>query len=326
MLFMFFILLGFFVFAMVVAIALTASPPPLMGDQRDVFGFVALKERAVDRDLPDIRFHSARDGEALPYRLYDSIGQRVLIFMHGSSYHGAGYHALARAISAAGLAKVVLPNARGHFLAGARRGDVDYIGQLEDDVADLIAHLRGAGLSGPIMLGGHSSGGGFAIRFAGGRHAALVANYLLLSPVIPASAAMRRGDAGGWASMHVRRLFGLLIFNAFGISGFNALPIIAFKKPCSLRDGTETLAYSHRLNASMHPRYRYARDLASLDGKATVLIGDQDEAVDAIALRGILESHAPRAGMTILPGVNHFGVFSDGAAISAVVEAMGAMA
>ena len=76
----------------------------------------------------------------------------------------------------------------------------------------------------------------------------------------------------------------------------------------------------------MHPRYRYARDLASLDGKATVLIGDQDEAVDAIALRGIFESHAPRAGMTILPGVNHFGVFSNGVAISAVIESMGAAA
>jgi len=32
---------------------------------------------------------------------------RILIFVHGSSYHGAGYHALASAVSLAGAAKVL---------------------------------------------------------------------------------------------------------------------------------------------------------------------------------------------------------------------------
>jgi pimeloyl-ACP methyl ester carboxylesterase len=324
MFFSFLVLIGLVFLVIAVAIALTASEPPPVRAQVDVFGFSALRKRTIVTDQPQLLFHGARDGEALAYRLYESSAERILIFMHGSSYHGAGYHELARSISVAGIAKVVLPNARGHYLSGSRRGDVDYIGQLEDDIADLIGHLRATALSGPIMLGGHSSGGGFAIRFAGGRHAVLVVDYLLLSPVIPVSPAMRDGAAGGWATMHLRRLFGLLIFNAFGISGFNALPIIAFNKPCALRDGTETLAYSHRLNASMHPRHRYARDLAALDGKAIVLIGDRDEAIDAVALRGVFESHAPRARVTILPGVDHFGIFSDCAAISAVIAAMGA--
>ncbi len=322
MLFLFLILPGLLVLLIVMAIALTASEPPSIDPSRDVFGFAALKVRALVRDAAVLSRYAARDGEALPFRLYESSANRVLIFMHGSSYHGAGYEALARSISEAGVAKVVLPNARGHYFAGSRRGDVDYIGQLEDDIADLIAHLRARGMLGPIMLGGHSSGGGFAIRFAGGRHGKLVSTYVLLSPVIPTSPAMRGGDAGGWASLHARRIFGLLIFNALGIKGFNALPVIAFNKPVDLRDGTETLAYSHRLNASMHPRYRFAGDLAALDDRAVVLIGDRDEAIDSTALRGIFAAHAPRAAFAILPGVNHFGVFNDPVAIAAIAEAL----
>jgi pimeloyl-ACP methyl ester carboxylesterase len=94
------------------------------------------------------------------------------------------HHALASAISSSGTPKVVLLNLRGHYLSGRRRDDVDYVGQLEDDLVDLT--LRGRGLSGPVTLGGHSSGG-LAIRFADARHGDLVSGYLLLSPVIPTS-------------------------------------------------------------------------------------------------------------------------------------------
>ena len=45
------------------------------------------------------------------------------------------------------------------------------------------------------------------------------------------------------------------------IRGFNVLPIVEFNKPSKYWDGTETLSYSYRLNASYHPRYRYADDV-----------------------------------------------------------------
>ena len=242
--------------------------------------------------------------------------------MHGSSYHGAGYHALASFISQSGAAKVVLPNLRGHYQSGLRRGDVDYIGQFEDDIADLIALLRRDGLQGPIVLGGHSSGGGFAIRFAGGAYKDTVSNYLVLSPIIPTSPAVRKGTAGGWANLHFRRLIGLIMLNTIGIHGFDALPIVAFNKPAQYWDGTETLSYSYRLNASYHPRYRYAADLRGLDGKALVLIGAQDESIDPEALRAVFAADAPRSPVTVLPNVNHFGIFADPAVLQKIVEWM----
>jgi non-heme chloroperoxidase len=169
---------------------------------------------------------------------------------------------------ASGAAKVILPNLRGHYQSGRRRGDVDYIGQFEDDLIDLIEFLRRKGLTGPVTLGGHSSGGGLAIRFAGGGHQNIVSRFLLLAPIIPVSPAVRDGSAGGWSRLNMRRLSGLLMLNAVGIHGFDGLSVIEFNKPEKFWDGTETLSYSHRLNASYHPRYRYSEDVRALDDKA----------------------------------------------------------
>jgi pimeloyl-ACP methyl ester carboxylesterase len=309
-----------FVGAVITAFALVASSPPKIGTPRDVFGFASLKAPATRAEMPSLSRYPARDGEQLAYRLYDSSSDRILIFLHGSSYHGGGYQALASAISVIGAAKVVLPNLRGHYLSGQRRGDVDYIGQYEDDIIDLIKFLRDKGFKGPVTLGGHSSGGGLAIRFAGGRHDGIVSSYLMLAPIIPTSPAVRDGTAGGWASLHTKRLYGLLFLNALGIHGFNALPIIAFNKPAKYWDGTETLSYSYRLNASYHPRFRYAGDLRALGDNALVLVGADDEAVDGNVLRTLLAKDAPEVQMAILPRINHFGIFSDPLALGKIED------
>jgi non-heme chloroperoxidase len=309
-----------FLTAIVAAFTLIASSPPKMKNSRDIFGFSTLNPIATGVELPSLQRYTARDGEELAYRIYDSSSDRILIFLHGSSYHGAGYHELASAISMSGAAKVVLPNLRGHFQSGRRRGDVSYIGQLEDDLIDLIQTLRQEGLQGPITFGGHSSGGGLAIRFAGGAHEGIVPNYMLMSPVIPTSPTVREGNAGGWASLHVQRLYGLLILNALGVHGYNDLPIIEFNKPAKFWDGTETLSYSYRLNASYHPRLGYADDIRALEDKAFVLVGSDDEAVDPDALRSLFASSAPRSKVVIMPHINHFRIFTDTTALRAISE------
>jgi pimeloyl-ACP methyl ester carboxylesterase len=304
------ILVGFFAAGLSAALVLVASAPPAMPKPVDVFDFASLASARAEIPLPSLRRFAARDGEELAYRYYDSDTDRILIFVHGSSYHGAGYHALASFISKSGAARVVLPNLRGHFQSGRRRGDVDYIGQLEDDMVDLITFLRGEQLSGPITLGGHSSGGGFVIRFAGGGHN-FMSSYLMLAPIIPTSPTVKGGNAGGWANLHMRRLFGLLALNVVGIHGFDALPIVEFNKPAKYRDGTETLAYSYRLNTSYHPRYRYQNDLSALGDQTLMMIGAEDQAINAHTLFAVVAENAPRARTVILPQINHLGISSD---------------
>jgi non-heme chloroperoxidase len=147
-----------------------------------------------------------------------------------------------------------------------------------------------------------------------------MSSFLLLAPILPTSPAIRDGSAGGWSSLNMRRLSGLLMLNALGNHGFDGLPVIEFNKPEKFWDGTETLSYSYRLNASYHPRYRYSKDVGALNDKALVLVGANDEAVDADALRRLFAESAPRSQVIILPNINHFGVFSDLSALKAVID------
>ncbi len=306
---------------LVTALYLITRPFPPIPEGRDVFGFASdTGTRTPTGSVPAIDRYPARDGEQLAFQFYDSTGEVILVFVHGSSYHGAAYHTLARELSDAGVAKVYLPNVRGHYLSGQRRGDVDYIGQLEDDLADLVAYIRDRGQRGPLVLGGHSSGGGLAIRVAGGEHGDLASAYLLLSPVIPLAPTTRSGDAGGWAHLHRSRLFGLLVLNAVGVTGLNGLPIIQFNKPEAFRDGTETLGYSYRLNTSFHPRYDYAADIEAMGDRFLLLIGDDDQANDPVAYEEMFPQSGAEARVMRLPGVDHLGVFSAPSALSAVQD------
>jgi pimeloyl-ACP methyl ester carboxylesterase len=314
-----------FVAGLVTAFVLVAAPEPRIAEPKDVFGFATPRQSQTAIEPPKLQRYPARDGEQLAYRFYDSTAQRILIFIHGSSYHGGGYHALAAALSLGGAAKVVLPNLRGHYMSGQRRGDIDYIGQYEDDLDDLIKVLRDQGLTGPITLGGHSSGGGLAIRFAGGAHAADVSSYLILAPAVPRSPALRAGTAGGWAVLNFKRLFGLIALNMIGLHGYNGLPIVAFNKPPQFWDGTETLSYSYRLNASYHPRVNYDADIRALPPQTLVLVGANDESIDPDALRVLITADAPAAQMKILLGINHFGVFSEPAALNVAADWLGTL-
>jgi non-heme chloroperoxidase len=304
-----------------VAIVAIALPFPQMPPETDVFGFAVEGEKSV-KEMPPLQQFRARDGDALSYRFYDAPSERILIFIHGSSYHGGGYDDLATYVSAAGAAKVVLPNMRGHYFSGRRRGDVEYIGQYEDDIVDLIRELRRQGHMGPIILGGHSSGAGFVLRFAGGPgpKQEAIAGYIALAPIIPRTAAVRGGDAGGWNVIDLPRILGLVALNAVGVHGFDGLPIIAFNKPASAWNGTETLAYSWRLNTSYHPRNDYASDVKAMPANALILVGDKDEAVDGAALLGLLKDAGYNGGAEILKQTTHFGIFHDAEALRRVAE------
>ena len=106
----------------------------------------------------------ARDGTAMNVRVREGSGPLVVI-IHGSGGHGAAYDWLAAELAKTG-AGVLLPDLRGHYGTDGPRGDVRYIGQFEDDLADLVAGYRRPGQK--LVMVGHSSGGGLVIRFAGG--------------------------------------------------------------------------------------------------------------------------------------------------------------
>ena len=261
-------------------------------------------------DMPALQNYTARDGTSLDYRYYPSDSDKVLILLHGSGWHSQQFFPLAQYISEQGLAQVVTPDLRGHGVKPQRRGDIDYIGQFEDDLADLIAQLKQDMQVGRVIMGGHSSGGGLALRFAGGEHGHLADSYMLLAPFIYYNAPTTRPNAGGWAKPYTGRIIGLSMLNNIGIYGLNHLTTIEFNMPPEVRNGTETLAYSYRLNTSFAPR-DYAKDLSALTQPLLLLAGSKDETMFADKYQALITKHAvnsQRAEVKVLPGLSHMGI------------------
>src|SRR5690606_7839968 len=94
-------------------------------------------------DLPAHSTFAARDESKLNYRLYGdpAAAQRIVLLLHGSGWHGMQFHSMARHIAESSASIVAVPDLRGHGPAPTRRGDLDHIGQFEEDLADLIGHL-----------------------------------------------------------------------------------------------------------------------------------------------------------------------------------------
>lgn len=250
-----------------------------------------------------------RDGYELHLRRYaaQSDGAPLLVLVHGSGWHGLQFDDLAQDLSQ--QAEVIVPDLRGHGTAPGRRGDVDYIGQFEDDLADLIAATRANGQK--VVLAGHSSGGGLVVRFAGGQHGDLIDSAVLLAPFLHHTAPTMRPDAGGWSQILLRRIIGLSMLNTARITALNHLTIVQFNMPKQVLDGplgdTATTAYSYRLNTSFAPRGKYQDDIAALP-HFLLIAGADDDAFFADKYEPVMSKANSNGSYLIVEGVNHLDI------------------
>jgi alpha-beta hydrolase superfamily lysophospholipase len=268
---------------------------------------LAFNELKLDyAHLPELQEFEARDGVRLTFRHYPSQSNTIVIFLHGSGWHSQYFLPLAQFLSAQGAAQVYTPDLRGHGPKPARRGDVDYTGQLEDDLADFLDMIQQTHPQARLVVGGHSSGGGLAIRFAGSRYGNRAHAYLLLAPFLKYNAPTIRANSGGWARAYTLRIIGLTMLNNIGIHWLDYLPAIDFNMPEAYRDGTETLVYSHRLNTAYAPR-NYKTDLAAITQPLLVLAGTADDAFIAEEFEPVISKYTD-ARVELLEDVTHMGV------------------
>jgi non-heme chloroperoxidase len=257
--------------------------------------------------LPQLKTFVARDGKQLPYRFYPNRSDRVMILLHGSGWHSRYFLPLAEFISSTGLATVYTPDLRGHGHTPERRGDIDYIDQLEDDLSDFVAMVRRDNPDSVLVIGGHSSGGGLAIRFAGSKYGRQADAYMLLSPWLKYNAPTIRPDGGGWAQPYIRRIIGLTMLNNVGIHWFNHLTVISFDMPKEVRDGTETLSYSYRLNTGYAPR-DYKKDLRAIKQPLFVVAGTSDDVFFADQFEPVISQYVKKVKVRLVPDLTHMGL------------------
>jgi alpha-beta hydrolase superfamily lysophospholipase len=297
--------------------AMIATPLPKLRP----LASVAETARAVDRStMPGVERYQARDGTWLAYRHYPprgAIAGRVAVLVHGSSGSSASIHALADALAARGV-EAFAPDMRGHGASGTR-GDVAYLGQLEDDLADFVAIIRKTAPTAPLTLLGHSAGGGFALRVAASPIQNLFERTILLAPYLGYKAPTNRPNSGGWASADIPRFIGLAILHRLGIDCCEALPVLAFAVP----PNSETIltpAYSNRLMRNFANHVDFRGDLAAATRPLTVFSGADDELMIADKYAEAVRGITPPVNVKLISGVNHMGIVSDPAAVSAIAE------
>ncbi len=248
--------------------------------------------------------YTARDGSTLFLREITGGDELIIVLMHGSGSEGRYLVPLANALNETQNATVIVPDLRGHgeSMLGAP-GDVSYIGQLEHDVADLLSTLRAAYPNANILLGGHSSGGGLAVRY-GGSSLPQFDGTILLAPYLGYQAPTVRENSGGWVQVSLRRYAGLAMFNNVRIRAFNATPVLFFNKPASVDDGLQVQHYSYRLNESFSP-VDYATELETNAAPMITVIGTEDEALFATEFAPVYAQHAPQASLHQVVDAKH---------------------
>lgn len=121
---------------------------------------------------------------------------------------------------------------------------------------DLVALVQGLQPGARLVLVGHSSGGGFALRVAAESEGLLFSGFVLLAPYLGYAAPTTwSGDDSGNAP-YIGRVIGLSFLNWIGVTALNGLPTLAF---ASL--GRPTQLWSYRLMTNFAADDDYMGDL-----------------------------------------------------------------
>ncbi len=279
---------------------------------------VASPFRSVDfSKLPSMRHYADRKGAKLAYREYlTQHPKKIVVLVHGSSASGTSMHPLAEYLHNLGMT-VYVPDIRGHGGSGSK-GDIDYIGQLEDDMEDFFNQVV---KDHNAVLMGLSSGGGFALRFAAGPRQKLFARYILLSPYTGYDSPTVKPDSGGWVSVSTPRIIGILLLGPIGEKLLGHLPVIWYAiDPRTAQ--YQTAYYSFRLLQNFAPHFNYRSDIAAVKQPMQVIVGENDELFNPNAFHKLFTEQKPDTEVTLVPGVGHITLTTDKKGMAAVAKAL----
>ncbi len=288
-------------------------PAPQKSDGEN-YDYSTLSESGKNIISGEEHWVTLRDGTQLFSRVYnsDSSCDSTLVLLHGSGTDSRYLSQIAAYLSDTGLCRVVTPDLRGHGRNKGRRGDIDYIGQLDHDVEDLFTDISNKFGGTKILLGGHSSGGGMALRYVGNKQVRQPDGLLLFAPYLGHDAPTVKPNSGGWVTVVLKRWIGLSMLNRFGIRLFNDLKVLIFNRPEEWNDELQVPSYSYRMAVNYGPSH-YVDDIKKIAVPTLVLVGSSDESFHPEKFASVfgVEKPAPLIDVKIVKGANHMSIVDD---------------
>lgn len=263
--------------------------------------------------IPGVENFEARDRSLLGFRHYRSMQPtRIKLYLvHAETWDDLQFTSLAtRLADRLGVADVFTFDMRGHGQNPLHRGDVDYVGQPTDDLADLIRATSAQ--DDVIVIGGHSAGAAVAARLAAAPGQIKLAGLLMLAPILSPDFAANKPDLAGWALPLKARVAALKLQNAVGIHWSDQEIAVQYAVPDAVWKGplgySVTSDYTWRFAQSLRLSSDDGSDLAGVRVPYLAIVGRDDEVVEAATLRTSMKALNKGGETVIVPQETHFGV------------------
>lgn len=146
------------------------------------------------------QFYTMKDGVNLSAIevLNSEAPKFVVLHLHANSYTNFIYTGYGKSLSEQG-GFIALLNLRGNGDSEGKKGHVDYIGQLEDDIDQVVLGFKKRFPATPIFLSGHSGGAAICLRYVNKYKKQNISGLILLAPIIqPHSEASRYKVSYSW--------------------------------------------------------------------------------------------------------------------------------
>ena len=263
--------------------------------------------------IPGVENFEARDRSLLGFRHYRSTQPtRIKLYLvHAETWDDLQFTSLATALSIRlGVADIFTFDMRGHGQNPLHRGDVDYVNQPTEDLADLI---RATSTKGDvIVVGGHSAGAAVAARLATTPGQIKLSGLLMLAPVLSPDFAANKPELGRWALPLSGRVAALKMQNMLGIHWSDQEVAVQYAVPKVVWDGplgfSITSDYTWRFVRSLQLPSDDGAELASVHAPYLAIVGSDDEVIDAAKLNSALKSFNKRGDTAVVAQETHFGI------------------
>jgi non-heme chloroperoxidase len=297
----------------------TATPPVSL----PVSSFDRLAA-ADQTGLPDIEMFEFADAGRMAFRRYALTVPEapVVVLIHGSAGHSVQLHSIARAIADHGLAEAYTLDLRGHGSSPGRRGHaVRYGNQLCTDICEFLQFLDRRRPGTPIVLGGHSAGGGLVLRLCRSSAGRRLSGCFFFAPYLGLGSPTIRPLFGGWANISVRRLRALVLANVLGISWFNRATTIGFNLGTLGQDPAYTSTWSFNTMIAFEPGL-WSSKVGLIDPEIPMLslCGDKDECFFGDAYPEAFRAVSRQAEVVTVENCGHWDVLVDAKASAIVID------
>lgn len=255
-------------------------------------------------------YFTVRDNKRIFAYKFPNRSENTIVLIHGVASSAYMYNKTAGLLQEATQSEIYAIDLRGHGQSDGNSGDVDYINQYVDDLADIIKEIRKEKPNGKIIIAGHSMGGGVALRYAMEKQYEQPDGFLLFAPLIghnsPAFSQRQTTTENKavepFMKMHIERIIGLTMLNEIGKHDYDSLPVLFFNLP----EAVPLRKYSYQANKSSAPD-DYVAGLKAVDKPMLVLIGSEDEAFSATATKEAILKNS-KGAFQMVDKASHNGV------------------